>query len=120
MPVGETALRLVELERGDPEVEQDAVRDTVGVLGEHVGDLVVDGVHAEEPLTEAGQPLTGEGQGLLVTVDPDDACGRAALEDRLGVAPHAEGAVDADRARRLQRRLEQVDDALPQHRNVPL
>jgi hypothetical protein len=29
-----------------------------------VGDLVVDGVDTEEAVTEAGQPLTGEGQGL--------------------------------------------------------
>ena len=54
--VGEAALRFVELERGDAEVEQDAVCDTVGVLGDDVGDLVVDGVDTEEAVTEAGQP----------------------------------------------------------------
>ena len=120
MAVGEAALRFVELERGDAEVEQDAVCDTVGVLGDDVGDLVVDGVDTEEAVTEAGQPLTGERQGLLVAVDPDHPGGRAPLQDRLGVATHPERAVDAHRTLRGQRRCEEVDDAVPQHRNVPL
>jgi hypothetical protein len=120
VPVGETPVGFVELEGGDPEVEQDAVGHAVGVRLDDVGDLVVDRVDAEEAVTEAGQPLPRQGQGLLVTVDTDDSSRRAAVEDRLGVASHAEGGVDADRALDGQSRLEEVHDAVPQHRNVPL
>ena len=47
------------------------------------------------------------------------AC-RAALEDRLRVPAHAERAVDADRPRLGERGLEEVDDAVAQHGDVPL
>ena len=91
VPVGEAALGLVELQRGDAEVEQDAERGALGVLGEHRGDVVVDGVDADEAVAEAGQPLPRQGQRLLVAVEADDPRLRAALEDRLGVAAHARG-----------------------------
>ncbi len=119
VPVGEAAVGLVELERRDTQVEQDAHRRPLGVLGEHRGDVVVDGVHGDEALTEAGEALAGQRQGLLVAVQADDPRRGAPFQDRLGVAAHAQGAVDAHGARVLQRGLQQVDDAVAQHGDVP-
>ena len=120
VPVREPALHLVELQGRDAEVEEDAAGGAVGLLGEDAGDVVVDRVHPDEAVAEAQQPLPGQRQGLDVTVQPDDADGRAAVEQRLGVSPHAEGRVDAHRALDLQGRLEQLDDTVAQHRDVPL
>ena len=53
-----------------------------------------------------------------VAVDADDAGLGAAGEDRLGVAAEPEGGVDEDRAGSLQRRRDERDDPVEQHRDV--
>ena len=99
--VGEAALGLVELERGDAEVEQDAERGALGVLrrarwrcrrrrrgrrrsGRRSG-----------PAAPPARTRASSSRSRPMTRAP-----RAALEDRLGVAAHPEGAVDAHRAGR--------------------
>ncbi len=104
--VTEAAVELIELQAGDAEVEQHRVRGA----GQDVGDLGVDGVHAFEAVTEAGEAFTGQTQGLGVTVDPDGAGLAEALEHGLGVATHAEGGVDVESAGALERGGESVED----------
>ena len=113
-----TSARLVELERGDAEVEQDAHRGALGVLREDGRDVVVDGVDALEAVTEAGEPLPREGERLLVAVEPDDARGGAGLEQRLGVAAHPERRVDEDRALVVEGRREEGNDPVQEDRDV--
>src|SRR5699024_11991046 len=46
--VGEAAVDLIQLHRGDTEVEQDALHAPLAAVpGGHLGDLVVDGMHGE-------------------------------------------------------------------------
>lgn len=75
---------------------------------------------AAEAVAEPGEPLTGERERLLVTVDADDGRLGAALEEGLGMPAHAEGPVDEHRSRRGQGRGEEVDDAVAEYGHVPL
>lgn len=78
-PIGEPALGLVELQRTHPEVKQCGVhrRDAQGV--DDLGELVVDRVDQGDPVGIRSQPLSGEGQCLVVAVDPDQTgSGKAA------------------------------------------
>ena len=67
--VREPAVGLVELHGGDAEVEEDALDAREAEPVEHVGELVVDGVHQGGPVAEGGEPLAGEAQRLLVAVE---------------------------------------------------
>ena len=87
-------------------------------LVEDLGDLVVDRVHPAEPVAVRRQPPPGELEGGGVAVDADDAGVLEALEDRLGVAAEAEGAVDEDRAGVVERGGEQCHDPVEEHRDV--
>ena len=117
--VGEAALALVELQRRDAEVHEHALdaRDAQPV--EHVVDLVVDGVHAGEAVTERRQPSAGELERLRVAVQADDPDVRERLQDALGVAAHAERRVHHHGVLDVERRGQQVEAALQQHRGVP-
>ncbi len=95
--VGEAALGEVELHRGDAEVEQDAGHSIGGVLGGDLADLVVDGMHADESIPEAGESGAGELEGTGVAVDADEPGVGEAAEHRFGVAAEAEGSIDQDR-----------------------
>ena len=112
--VGEAAVLLVQLQRRDAEVEEGGVDGLQPERLDHRGELVVHRVHQREPVRIRGEPLPREVEGLLVAVDPDDPCLRAALEDALGVAAHAERAVDADRPGLGESRLEQLHDPVAQ------
>ena len=57
-------------------------------------------------------------QGVRVAVDADDARLRAPGEDRLGVPAEPEGGVDQDGAGALERRRDEGDDPVEQHRDV--
>ncbi|GMA40053.1 hypothetical protein GCM10025883_20980 [Mobilicoccus caccae] len=118
--VGETPVDLVELEGGDAEVEEHPVEGTDAHLGQHLGDLVVHGVDRGEPVAEPGESLPRQVDGLRVAVQADHPRRRARLEDRLGVATHAERGVETDGALALQRRSEQLHDAVAHHRHVPV
>ena len=107
--VGEAALRLVELQRGDAEVEQDPGDPGDAEVVEGGGQFVVDGVHEVHAVAEPREPLPRERQRVPVAVEPDQLDAVEALEERLGVAAEAECRVDDDGARRGQRRREQLD-----------
>jgi hypothetical protein len=64
-------------------------------------------------------PPAGQLERLGVTVQADDPDVREGLEDALGVAAHAERRVHQHRVLDLERRREQVQAALQQHRGVP-
>lgn len=89
---------------------------------EDLGDLVVGGVDQGGALANslAVQSLPGEVESLGVPVDADQAGLRGGLEDGGGVAAHAEGGVDVDRAGLLERRGQEVDGGGEQDRDVPI
>jgi hypothetical protein len=121
--VGEAAVLLVELERGDAQVHEhalDRARAVARVLGRDGVDGVVRRVDADEAVAEAGEPLAGEGERLGVAVDPDDRQPGEACERALRVAAHAEGGVDEDGARTVDRRGEEVEATVEKDRQVSL
>ena len=92
--VGEAAGAFVQLHGGDAQVHQDAV-DALHAGGFHGAvNFIVDGVDGHETLTEACQTLTGDGVRLQVAVNTDQNKVFEAFEQRLGVATHAEGAIN--------------------------
>jgi hypothetical protein len=117
--VREPAVGRVELQRRDAEVEQDPVDRRVPEPGEHLGQLVVDGVLEVDPVGEPGQPDPRVGQGLGVPVQADQHRVRVRLEHRLGVPAEAERRVDVDgTAIPTQRGGQQLETPLEQHRHV--
>ncbi len=108
LAVGEASVGLVELQGRDAEVVEAGVDVGDAGLGERPRHLVVDGVDEGRATGEAVEPLGGEREGLLVTVDADEVRLRAGLEDGLRVATHAQGAVEVDRAALGQRRCEEA------------
>ena len=85
---------------------------------EHLGDLVVDRVHAGEPVTERARAARRPAQGVRVAVDADHPGRGQPLQHRLGVAAEAEGGVDEHGARALERGRQQGDDPVQQDRDV--
>ena len=67
---------------------------------------------------ERREPLPGDPQRVLVAVEADEVDAGEPLEERLGVAAHAEGRVDEDRAVALEGGCEQLDAAVEEHRGV--
>ena len=116
--VGEAALADVELHRGDAEVEEHRVDRVEAEVVEDVGQLVVDRVHAGEPVAEAGQPLAGQVEGRGVAVDADHPGQLAAGQHRLGVAAQAEGRVDHDRALVVEGRRQEGHDPVEEDGDV--
>ena len=108
--VGEAAVGLVQLHRGDAEVEQDAVDRGHVELVEDARQFVVHGVHERGAIGVRRQPLAGQAQRGRVTVEPDQPGLGAALQERLGVSAEPEGGVDEDGTGLLQRRGEEGDD----------
>ena len=118
--VGEAAVDLVQLQRGDAEVEEDRVGPVQPEVGEHGRHVVADRVDAGEAVAEASEPAGRERERLRVAVDADGAGLRAMLEERLGVAAHAERAVHEDRSLALEGGSEQLDAAPEHDGHVPL
>ena len=120
VPVREPAVGLVELEGGDPEVEQDAERPCRSACSRAPSRCRRRrrGRRRSGRRTGPAAPPTS-GRASTSRSRPMTRACRAAVEDRLGVAPHPERAVDADRTRLCQRRREEVDDAVAQHGDVP-
>jgi hypothetical protein len=102
--VGEAAVGLVQLQRRDPEVEEHPLRLRHSEIGQDLGDRVVHRVHQPYPRTEGCEPASGELEGLRIPVDAHDRRLRAAFQQRLGVAAHAQGGVDDDRSGLEERR----------------
>ena len=83
-----------------------------------LGDAVVDRVHEGDAVAERREPLPRDAQGIRVAVETDEADAGKALEERLGVAAHAERGVDEHGAVALERGGEQLDAALEQDGGV--
>ena len=128
--VGESALGPVDLQAGQPEIEQDRVGVGVAEVVEHLGKLVVDGMDECDTLTEAFQSASGQVQGLGVAVDADQDGVRTAGQDGLGMTAHAQGPVNMYRAAPVSGQIallgtvegggEQLDDAIPHDGDVQL
>jgi hypothetical protein len=76
-------------------------------------------VDGGEPVTETGQTLSSQAQGLAVAVDAHDPSARALVKHQLAVAAHPHGGVHHDRTRFLQRGCEQLEDAAAHDGDVP-
>ena len=128
--VGESALGPVDLQAGQPEIEQDRVGVGVAEVVEHLGKLVVDGMDECDTLTETFQSASGQVQGLGVAVDADKDGVRTAGQDGLGMTAHAQGPVNMYRAAPVSGQIallgtvegggEQFDDAIPHDGDVQL
>ena len=116
--VGEAALADVELHGGDAEVEEHRVDRVEAEIVEHVGDLVVDRVHAGEAGAVRREPLPRQRERLGVAVDADHPGELAALQHGLGVAAQAEGRVDEHGAVMVERRRQEGDDPVEEDRDV--
>ncbi len=116
--VGEAAVGLVELHRGDTEVEQHTLYACDAEPLQYLRELVVDGVHEGRALTVGGEPLAGQAQGLLVPVEGDEPGLGEPLEEGLAVAAEPERAVDDHRTGPLQRGGQQVQAPLEHHRDM--
>ncbi len=118
LAVGEAAVGDVELHGGDAEVEEDAVGVGEAEVGEHVGDRVVGRVHGGEPVAVRREALPRQAERLGVAVDPDDPGQLEPAEHGLGVAAEAEGRVDQHGALVAERRRQEGDDPVEEHRDV--
>ena len=110
--VGETAVRDIQLQRRDTEIEQDAVHARESGAFDRPGDAVVDGVHRDQAVTEPGETLGGDAQGVGVAVEPDHRQRGKPLQQRLGVPAHSERRVHHDGVLAAERGSQQLDAAL--------
>ena len=100
--VGESPLAYVELHRGHPEVEEHGVDLRAAEIDEHFRDLVIDGVHERDPVTESGQPLPRQTKRIRVAVDADELSVWAGSQYGFAVATQSEGGIDVGCARLRQ------------------
>jgi hypothetical protein len=117
--VGEAAPAVVELQRRDPEVEEDRLRARNAEIGEHGRHLVVDRVHTAHPVPVCREPLPRASQRLPVAVQPDQPGVRAGGQQRFRVPTQAQGGVEHDAAGLGERWREQVHDPVEQDGHVP-
>ena len=105
---GEAALGLVELHRGDADIERDAVDRVDVAVGKRL-------THPGETLRHKRQALPARGQRLAIpdrfgiAIESEDA-GRPFVEDGLGVSARAERAVDMGLAGGDGERLDDIVD----------
>ena len=119
-PIGEAALGLVQLPRGDTEVEEHALHTPDAEAMQHLGELVVDRMDGMQPVAEPLEPAAGQPQCARVAVQPHQLRLRAGREQRLGMPAHAQRRVHDDRAGRVQGRREQGRDPVAHDRLVPV
>ncbi|MCY1235978.1 hypothetical protein D9M72_486120 [compost metagenome] len=97
---GEAALCLIDLHRGNADIEHDAVQPLGRRIGGKFGELRMNKL---QPSTPLGDLLLAGGNRRRVAVERDDV--GAGLEDCGAVAARTEGAIEDDLAgRRLERR----------------
>src|SRR5262249_56625257 len=97
MAEGKSARRLVELHRGDTEVEDDTVDRVIAAAARdrfEIGEFVL---HQDEPAAGLAHEVGAARDRALVTVDADDVAVRRRA-DIAGVAAGTEGRVDIDAA----------------------
>ena len=118
MRVGETASRLIELKGGHTKVEEHSVDVRNGESVKHRGQFVVNGVDDYYAIAERCQPLASTLQRLGISVKTDQSDLRASSLLGFCVAAQADGRVDDDRTGVVQRRGQQVNDAVEQDRHM--
>jgi len=114
MAEGKSTRRLVELHRGDTEVEDDAVDRVIAAAARdrfQIGEFVL---HQDEPAAGLAHEVGAARDRALVTVDADDVAVRR-REDIAGVAAGTEGRVDVDAAGADR---EEFDRGAAEHGNV--
>ena len=87
-------------------------------VGEHLGDRVVGRVDAGEPVAVRREPLPRQPQRLGVAVDPDHPGQLAPGQHRLAVPAEPERRVDEHGALVAERRRQEGDDPVEEHRDV--
>ena len=102
---GEAALGLVELHRGDADVEHHAVERRRARRGRDAVERAEASRHQRQPVAEAGRPGRGALQRLGVPVDADHPR-RPGVEERPRIAAGAEGAVEPGAPHRRHRAQE--------------
>ncbi len=116
--IGEPPAGVVQLQRGHAEVEEHAVDPRMAEVGEHRGHRVVDGVDEVDPGAVRREPGAAALQRLGIAVEADQDQPGMAGQQRLGVPAEAEGGVDHDGRTLLDRRGEECEHAVEQHRDV--
>ena len=119
--VGEAAVLLVELQRGDAEVEE-ARRPRSSARATSTT-AAISSYTAWTSVSRSAirrEPLPREVERLLVAVDPDEAGLRAALEDAPRRGHPCRGCRRRRRPRLGEGRLEQLDDPVAQDGSVSL
>ena len=95
--VREPAAGVVDLQRGQPQVEQHALDAGVAEPGEHLGELVVHRFDERRAVGVGSEPFGGERQGRRITVETDQVGVGAGPQQRFRVAAESEGAIHQDR-----------------------
>ncbi len=116
--VGEAALANVELHRGDTEVEQDAVGRLDAELGRGPPGSRRTPRARGWCVPRRGPAARRRGRGRAGRGRRRPGGPAGTVEDRLAVAAEAQGRVDEDRARSLQRRGHQRNDPVEEDRDV--
>ena len=114
--IGESASRIVDLERGDTEIEQNPLNLGTAQPGEYCRQLVVDRLNECDPVRKFRQPVARESQRLRIAIKSDELSLGAGSQQGMGVAAETDGAIDENAAtvkiggRCLQGRSQQCND----------
>ena len=125
--VGKPTLGLIELHRGNPEIEQDPVNgtrcaETTVIQGS--SNSVITRMHQLDPVAEPLKSSPGDGQRVGVPIQSDQSQAGKLGQEPLGMATGAEGGVDENRARTICRptsegRCQKLEATVQQDGNVP-
>lgn len=102
--VREPAIGFIELQGGNPEVEEHPGNGPDSPIGEDLRQLVIDGRDEFDPIGVCREPRPGAHDRLRIAVESNEPSSWARIEQRLGVPAHPQGAVDNDRPGLAERR----------------
>ncbi|SLC97970.1 Uncharacterised protein [Mycobacteroides abscessus subsp. massiliense] len=100
--IGKSALGLIELHRGNTQIEQHSVdrrRCVVTQPIKRVGQTVVAGMHTDKSCPERRQPRPGDIEGIGVAIEADDRQTGQHGEKVFGMPAGAQSGIDQNRAR---------------------
>ena len=110
-PVREAALGPVELRTAHPQVHQDPHdRFSPAVPLDQLGELLETTLDDLHPRPEGSEPETSSGDGVGVTVDPEQADVGSSLEQRRRMATTTDGAIDDQSVRHGEEELHHLPD----------
>ena len=115
MSIREAPCSLIELRRGDPEVE-DGPTEVFDVCCAHgCLEAIEPGVHSTDSISEALQSLPRGDERRRITIDAEEVQVRVGVEQELGMPTTAQCRVEHDSRRN---RRKHSDDLCPHHREV--